>query len=202
MHVDRLPRRLWYRWTEGGAETEHPTDIPTPPPEIKCDAVQVNVPPVVPGLFHFFVSQPNLPGQQPGANNYLLAGFYSFQIPTFFMYARFNNDPYCGLRITTFNQFGQPNNYDGQPARAYICGSLYMTPSSSQVPRRDLLVGADRLVNPSPNTPCPKWRFTGGNCPEGSIDCGNCCLDCASVNAGIDGITAAVMPYSTWRKNQ
>jgi hypothetical protein len=192
MHVERLPRRLWYRWTEGGTETEYPTDIPTPIPEIKCDEVQVEVPPSVPGDFSFYVSQPNLPGQQTGASNYLLANFYSWQVPVYFMYPRFSGDPYCGLRITTYNWLGQPSNYDGVAGRAYTCGSLYMTPGNTLKPRRDLLIGSDRIINPTVNTPCPKWRFTGGNCPPNSLDCGNCCLDCAAVVAGIEGVTATV----------
>ena len=47
--------------------------------------------------------------------------------------------------------------------------------------------------------PCPSASVAGGKCPEGSIDCGNCCLDCASINSAINGLTGSVLPYSTWR---
>ena len=51
MHVARLPRRLWYRWGAATPEIEYGTDIPTLQPEIKCDVVQVTVPPTLPQGF-------------------------------------------------------------------------------------------------------------------------------------------------------
>ena len=59
--------------------------------------------------------------------------------------------------------------------------------------------GQNQIIEGQWTQPCPTWRFTGGNCPPDSLDCGDCCLDCAAVKAGIDGVTATVLPYSNWR---
>lgn len=193
MHVARLPRRLWYRW-EGGAEIEYPTDIPTPQPEIKCDEVQVPVPPSLPAQFAFHGIRTN--GEvvhPPSAFNVMWSWSQPYLVPMF-------SGNRVSYRMVGSDQLGRLREvYDTSPSY-HVFNTVFITPGNTDKPRRDLLVGSDRLINPTVNTPCPKWRFTGGNCPEGSIDCGNCCLDCAAVKAGIEGLTTSVMPYSTWRK--
>lgn len=191
MHVERLPRRLRYRWTEGGAETEYPTDLPTPPPEIKCDEVMVTVPPSLPNTFQIFAMP------YPSGAVRSVAAIFSWSVPTINVY---NYPDFLRQEVGLIgtNQFGQMIN-GSRESLIIVRNSYYLTPSGTQLPRRDLLVGSDRIINPALNTPCPKWRFTGGNCPPGSIDCGNCCLDCASTKAEIEGVTAAVLPFSIWR---
>lgn len=189
MHTPRLPRKLWYRWTSSGSETEYPVDIPTPPPEIKCDEVMITVPPSVPQTFTLF-------GMPAGSGSYsVVSQAFSYAIPTINVVFWSNNPTryQIGLRIMTI--LGNWSNAAGN----MIATNWYLTPGNSLQPRRDLLVGGDRITNPTINTSCPAWRFTGGNCPEGTIECGTCCLDCAAVKSGIDGLTAAVLPYSTWR---
>ena len=199
MQVPRLPRRLRYRWSDGGVETEYSADIPTPPPEIKCDTVQVTVPPSLPASFYLYATK--VFGTTYTPNTYVIS-LISYSMPSIVVtsttfFAGAGNLDKLGIRGTNqFGQVAQANDsfYHYQP------GTAYLTPGGTQKPRRDLLVGADRIQNPTLEAPCPTWRFTGGNCPEGSLDCGNCCLDCAGVKAGIEGITASVLPYSTWRK--
>lgn len=164
---------------------------------ISTQTVQVQIPPTVPALFRFYVSAPNLPFQQTGGINYELAGFWSWQVPTFFMYPRFRNDPYCGLRITTTNQFGQTNNYDGQAGMAYFCGSLYMTPGVVTVSRCDALItdssGNILTIQGIDGAGCPTWTTTpSGDCLPTEIKCddpsdprGFCCVSCDSLNSKI-----------------
>lgn len=181
MHVERLPRRLWYRW-EGGAEIEYSTDIPTPIPQIKCDEVEVLVPPSVPQTFTLW-------GLAPGGSAYIVvSSAFSYALPTINVVFWGNNPTryQIGLRVMLWN--GVWTNAAGN----LIATNWYLTPGDTLQTRRDLLVGGDRIINPTVEAPCPKWRFTGGNCPPGSQDCGGCCLDCASVVAGLDGLTATV----------
>ncbi len=187
MEVERLPRKLWYRWTDAGQETEYGPNIPTPIPEIKCDAVQVTIPPTLPNTFYLI-------GLNPQTGNYeVVASGFSYGQPIVNVFPWDPPRYQIGLRLMDWagNYFNASGNM--------ITTSWYTTPGDSIGTRRDLLIGGVRIQNPTVNAPCPTWRFTGGNCPPGSIDCGNCCLDCASIKSSIDGLTAAVLPYSTWR---
>ena len=197
MQVPRLPRRLRYRWSDGGVETEYSADIPTPPPEIKCDEVQVTVPPALPQVFTIYATQPQWGTQSYQANAYVNQAT-SFAVPTI-RYEAYFSSGHCQVWIGFTNFNGSSYELGSSTSAIYVCGSAYMVPGNSLKPRRDLLIGSDRIQNPTLEAPCPTWRFTGGNCPEGSLDCGNCCLDCASIKSSIDGLTAAVLPYSTWR---
>ena len=193
MHVERLPRRLWYRWSQGGAEIEYGNDIPTPPPEIKTNTLQVPVPRTFPTLFQLHATRlDGIPVHPPNA----LAQIWSWS-EAYFIQLQSGGKFY--FRIYGTNQFGQQIQAQ-ESFLSYQAGSGFVTPGPNLKPRCDLLVGIDRIINPTVDTPCPTWRFTGGNCPEGSIDCGNCCLDCAAVKSGIEGITASVIPYSIWRQ--
>jgi len=178
MILQRLPRRLLYRWTPLGVEIEYPGNILDPPPNIVCDSVQVIIPPVVPGTFTLW-------GRPVGGAFRIVAQSFSFAQPeiTTFFWANNPTRFEIGMRVLTFAPSGQLRwtNAFG----SLIAVDWYLTPGNTQQPRRDLLVGGDRLINPNLNTPCPTWRITGGNCPEGSIDCGDCCLDCNVVNARI-----------------
>ena len=187
--VPKSPRRLFYTLNQWVGEIEYPNDIPTPTPEITVNYVQVTLPPTVPGWFQFYVSQPAIPGYQPAINNFLLANFYSFQVPYFYTYPRWSGQvPYCWLRITTWNQWGQPSNYNGKGLTAYTCGSLWMVGGSTQANRCDLLVGSDRIINPTINAPCPTWRLAGGICPPDTITCGDECMPCDSLVASIQAL--------------
>lgn len=197
MHVERLPRRLWYRWSEGGTEIEYPTDIPTPAPEIKCDEVVTSVPPQLPAVFTVYAIQPAFAQQTYNPNSYVNQA-QSYAYPTI-RYAPYFSSGHCQIYIRFTRSNGSSYELGSSTSSVYVCGSASMTPNTQEARRRDLLVGSDRITNPTLNTPCPTWRFTGGNCPEGSKDCGNCCLDCASVKAGIEGITSSVLPFSIWR---
>jgi hypothetical protein len=185
MHVQRLPRRLWYRWSEGGVETEYATDIPTPVPEIKCDEILVEVPPIVPNSFELFGSK------FPGGQIVRLAVIYSFTPATIGNVFNYPDGIRQEVNLQGTNIVGQviQGIYFGQ---IIYRNAYFITPPNTLKPRRDLVIGGDRIINPTVEAPCPKWRFTGGNCPPGSQDCGNCCLDCAALVAGIDGLTAAV----------
>ena len=187
--VPKSPLRLFYKWNQWAAEIEYPTDIPTPTPVITFNWAQVTLPPTVPGWFQFYVSQPAIPGAQSGGNNYLLANFYSFQVPTFYMYPRWSGQvPHCWLRITTWNQWGQPGYYDGRVGVAYTCGSLWMVGATTQAWRCDLLVGSDRIINPALWLTCPTWRLAGGICPPDTITCGDECMPCDSLVARIQAL--------------
>jgi hypothetical protein len=198
MEVQRLPRRLFYRWTALGVEIEYPTNIPNPAPNITCDTVQVTVPPAFPAWFTVYATQPQW-GSQGFIANSVVNARWSWQIPTI-RYSAFFSSGHCQVWIRFFNANGTSYEVSSSTSAIYFCGSAWMTPSSQQLPRRDLLVGADRIINPTINAPCPTWRLAGGNCPPNSLDCGNCCLDCAAVNSAINGVTSAVLPYSAWRK--
>lgn len=178
MHVERLPRKLLYRWADGDVETEYATDIPTPPPEIKCEEVQVSVPPPIPNTFVLW-------GLQSGSYR-IVSSATSWAQPTINVFPWAPPRYEIGLRV--MNQFGVWGNGPG----SMITTNWYLTPGNSIATRRDLLIGGDRIQNPTVNAPCGKTRFTGGQCPPNSIDCGSCCLDCAAVVAGIEGLTATV----------
>lgn len=189
MHIARLPRRLRYTMP-GQAEIEYPADIPTPIPEIRCDVVQVEVPPTPPQVYTLW-------GLAAGATSYTrvasAASIAPPEVTTFF----WANNPtrwQIGLRVRDWN--GLWVNASGN----LIAVAWYLTPGNTLKPRRDLLVGSDRIINPTVDTPCPTWRLTGGNCPPNSTECGDCCLDCAAMVAALDGVTATVLPISTWRK--
>lgn len=191
MELQRLGRRLFYRWTEGGTEIEYPTDLPDPTPEIKCDEILIDQPPPLPNSFRLIgVPYPNGQPRQ-------VAGIYSWAYPTVVVY----NYP-DGLRqevnLAGIGFVGQPIT-GNRDAVIIVRNAYYITPGITQVPRRDLLVGSDRLINPTLNTPCPTWRLAGGNCPPNSLDCGNCCLDCAAVKAGIQSLTTSLYPVTIWR---
>jgi len=191
--VPKSPRRLFYKWTTWGVEIEYPSDIPTPIPVITVNSVQVTLPPTVPGYFQFYVSQPYEPDRwptpQPAINNYLLANFYSHQVPTFYTIPRWGGAyPHCHVRITTYNQWGQPYTWRGQAGVAYTCGSLWMIGGGTQAWRCDLLVGSDRIINPAVNTACPTWRLAGGICPPDTITCGDECMPCDSLVASIQAL--------------
>jgi hypothetical protein len=194
MHVPRLPRRLLYNFP-GGGETEYPTDIPTPQPEIKTESVQVPVPPPVPQLFKLHAVKTS--GEAIFPPN-ALCQFWSWRFPDVRQVAR-NGGQYFQFEMIGQNMIGQEIRC-GDSFGAYLAGTGFVSPGATLRPRCDLLIGSDRLINPTVDTPCPTWRFTGGNCPPNSLGCGNCCLDCASTTAGIDGVTALVLPISTWRK--
>lgn len=188
MEVQRLPRRLFYRWTPTGSEIEYPTNIPDPAPSITCNTVQITVPPAIPGWFYLY-------GQATNGNWGLVAQGYSFAQPQVnVVFWAHNPTRYqIGMRVMQWN--GVWVNASGSG----IAINWYVTPGSTQQPRRDLLVGTDRIINPTINAPCPTWRIAGGNCPPNSLDCGNCCLDCAALDSAINGLTSAVLPYSSWR---
>ncbi len=189
MHVARLPRRVLYTFP-GQLEAEYPADLPTPTPEVKCDTVLVSVPPSLPQTFTLW-------GLATGGSAYIVvSSAFSYSQPIINVTFWANNPTryQIGLRVMLWN--GVWTNAAGN----LIATNWYLTPGDTTKPRRDLLIGSDRIVNPTIDTPCPTWRFTGGNCPPNSLDCGNCCLDCASVVAGIEGVTSAVLPISTWRK--
>jgi len=193
MEVQRLPRRLFYRWTPTGAEIEYPTNIPTPVPSIVCDTVQITIPPAVPGTFTLW-------GLPLNGSYRIVSQSYSFaqpQITTFFWSSNPTRHE-VGMRVVLFNARGQLAWVNASGSAIVV--DWYLTPGSTQQPRRDLLVGADRIINPTINAPCPTWRLAGGNCPPNSLDCGNCCLDCAAVNSAVNGVTSAILPYSAWRK--
>ena len=192
MQVPRLPRRLRYRWSDGGVETEYSADIPTPPPEIKTNIVQVAVPRQYPTSFVLYATYSSN-GQTTIVNQ-----IHSYSEAYFTQTFQAGNP---GVRLYLNGTNAQGMLYQASTNFSFfVSGSAYITPGANLKPRCDLLVGSDRIMNPTLEAPCPTWRFTGGNCPEGSLDCGNCCLDCAAVKAGIEGITASVLPYSTWRK--
>ncbi len=194
--VDRLPKRLFYKWATG-AEIEYPTDIPTPTPEIKCEEVVISIPPSLPAVFKVYAVQPAFSQQPYNANAYVNQA-QSWQFPTI-RYATYFSSGYCQIFIRFFNANGTSYELGSSTNAIYVCGSASMTPSTQEARRRNLLVGVDRITNPTLNTPCPTWRIAGGNCPDGSIDCGDCCLDCSEVKSSIDAITSSVMPFSTWR---
>lgn len=187
MQVERLPRRLLYRWSGGGVETEYGANIPTPAPEIKCDEVQVTIPPTLPSHFVLWGLNP-----QTGSFQVIAQG-QSYRQPELSIFPW--SPPSYDVGMWLFDILGNRFSASGN----MITTTWYLTPGDTIKPRRDLLIGAVRIQNPTVDTPCPTWRFTGGNCPVGSIDCGNCCLDCASIKSSIEGLTAAVLPYSTWR---
>lgn len=177
------------------------TALGKPPVELRGYAIRteiqyVLIPPSVPGYFQFYVSDPTIPGVQIGGS-YFLANFYSFAVPTFRMYPRFGGDPYCGLEITTFNQFGQASRYFGQAGRAYNCQSLTMTPNSIRVPQCQAIVtasssGAGGVVSSKPGQPCPVWTSRNEDCLDTEIRCDDpsdprsfCCVSCDLLNSKI-----------------
>lgn len=194
MYLERLPRKLRYRWSNSGSEIEYPANISTPVPEIKCDEVMITIPPSLPNFFQMYARV--APVSSPPNEVILNTQGQSWTVPTI---ETLTSGSWCYYYLWGTDAQGQNYRIGGDTFRNYYCGSAYITPGSTQQPRRDLLIGVDRIVNPTINTPCPTWRFTGGNCPPGSLDCGNCCLDCASVKSSIDGLTSAVLPFSTWR---
>ena len=198
MEVQRLPRRLFYRWTPTGAEIEYPTNIPNPAPEIACDTVQVTVPPTLPNWFTLWALETQGNGSQAWRN--FTVGF-SITVPVVsqsFSHMLLGQSR-CWTSWTFTNQWGQQGSGFAQFTRQ-VCGTAQLTPGNGQAPRRDLLVGTDRIINPTINAPCPTWRLAGGNCPPNSLDCGDCCLDCAAINTAVNGVTSSVLPHSAWRK--
>lgn len=188
MEVQRLPRRLFYRWEETGEEIEYPTNLPDPAPSITCNTVQITVPPTLPG--HFTAYALYYTGSWINMGTFL-----SYQIPSWQIIP---SPGYPGLFTVRFLVVNWAGVRFAAVGREW-CTNWYFTPGSTQQPRRDLLVGTDRIINPTINAPCPTWRIAGGNCPPNSLDCGNCCLDCAALDSAINGLTSAVLPYSTWR---
>lgn len=193
MHVARLPRRLFYTFP-GGAEIEYPTDIPTPVPKIKCDEVSVPSQRASYHLWRIVNGTPFFFSSYTACSQPVLS-VHSFPFPSnpaAGHYARIDYQAiWTGCTWQTLNTI--PNFSTAW----YWQGS---TPLAQPDTRRDLLIGDDRLVNPILNTPCPGWRLAGGNCPEGSQDCGNCCLDCSAVKSAIEGLTASASAVSNWRK--
>ena len=178
--VPKSPRRLFYKWTTWGVEIEYPSDIPTPTPEIVCNTVQVTVPPAIPGYFYLWAIHAAT-GQYTQV--YVI---YSFSMPWIQEFQILWGGG-CYHRLWGINQFGVVAYASGDH-RTYRCGSAYITPGSTQQPRRDLLVGSDRIINPTINTPCPTWRLAGGICPPDTILCDDQCMPCDSLVARIEAL--------------
>lgn len=190
MELQRSPRRLFYKWASS-SEIEYPTDIPSPSPEITTATIQVPIPRTFPVRFGLHATQSNgTPIHPPNA----LAFMWSWSEAYFVQLLSGNSFYY---RIYGTNQLGQQIQAQ-ESFLSYLPGTGFISPGQSLAPRCDLVVGGDRITNPTINAPCPTWRIAGGKCPDGSIDCGNCCLDCASINSAINGLTSSVLPYSTW----
>lgn len=189
MEIPRLPRRLFYKFPNS-PETEYGQDIPTPPPEVKCDEVPVQIPPSAPGWFYLFATNRNGQTLQQEV-------FFSYSVPGIQQLSRGNG--YCYFYAWGTNERGQ-SFARGDVFSDWICGSAYLTPGWTTKPRRDLMIGSARISAPGLDLPCPTWRFTGGGCPDGSLDCGDCCLDCAATAAQLNAAAGSISAYSAWRK--
>ena len=176
--VAKSPRRLFYKWTTWGVEIEYPSDIPTPTPEIVCNTVQVTVPLSLPRIFDMWAIR-------TATGQYFNSGrLFSYSLPWI---QQFTWGGSCYHYLWGTNQFGQVVRAPSS-SFAYRCNTAYFTPGIIQQPRRDLLVGSDRIINPTINTPCPTWRLAGGICPPDTIPCDDECMPCDSLVARIEAL--------------
>ena len=184
--VPKSPRRLFYKWTTWGVEIEYPNDIPTPTPEITVNSVQVTLPPTLPNSFLLWAleSQPN--GTQAW-RPYAIGYSITFPVVSQSFAYWYQGQAQCHTSWTFTNHWGQQVSGYAIYARQ-ICGTPYVTPGSIQQPRCDLLVGSDRIINPTINTPCPTWRLAGGICPPDTILCDDQCMPCDSLVARIEAL--------------